>query len=69
MAGKMIRQTMFSTGEVDEITWKRTDVQEYLSAAQSLENCEVGTTGLVKKRKGTEFMLNATAYANPNSRM
>ncbi|MBX4189683.1 hypothetical protein KW791_00075 [Candidatus Parcubacteria bacterium] len=69
MPGKMIRQTMFSTGEVDQTTWKRTDVQEYISAAQSLENCEVGTTGLVRKRKGTEMMLNATAYAQANSRM
>lgn len=67
--GKMIRQTMFSTGEVDEITWKRTDVNEYLTAAQSLLNCEVGTTGLAKKRKGTEVMLNATPYASFNSRM
>jgi hypothetical protein len=66
---KMIRQTSFSTGEVDQVTWKRTDINEYLTAAQSLLNCEVGTTGLAKKRKGTEFMLNASAYANPNSRM
>lgn len=67
--GELIRQTTFSTGEVDQTTWKRTDIQEYLSAAQSLKNCEVGTTGLVKKRKGTEFMIDATLYANPNSRM
>lgn len=66
---KMIRQTQFNAGEVDIQVWKRTDVEEYLSAAQSLQNCEVGTTGLAKKRKGTEFMLNATAYTNPNSRM
>lgn len=66
---KMIRQTIFTTGEVDAVTWKRTDVKEYLSAAQRLQNVEVGTTGLLKKRKGTELMLNATAYANPNSRM
>jgi len=66
---KLIRQTSFSTGEVDQVTWKRTDINEYLTAAQSLLNCEVGTTGLAKKRKGTEFMLDVTAYANPNSRM
>lgn len=69
MSEQMVRQTMFSTGEVDEITWKRTDVEQYLTAAQSLKNCEVGTTSLVKKRKGSEFLLNATAYSNPNSRM
>lgn len=66
---EMIRQTMFKTGEVDETTWKRTDVEEFLTSAQSLSNCEVGTTGLFKKRKGTRFLLNATGYAEANSRM
>lgn len=66
---EMIRQTAFTTGEVDEITWKRTDMQEYLTAAQSLKNCEVGTTGLAKKRKGSEILANVTAYATPNSRL
>lgn len=69
MADKMIRQTMFTTGEVDPITWKRTDIQEYLSAAQSLKNFEVGTTGLARKRKGTEKLYDATAQAVHNSRM
>lgn len=69
MANGMVRQTMFSTGEVDEITWKRTDLQEYLTAAQSLKNCEVGTTGLAKKRKGTQKLFNASNYAVYNSRM
>lgn len=69
MAQKMIRQTMFTTGEVDETTWKRTDVNEYLTAAQALQNCEVGTTGLVKKRKGTLLLGDVSAYASPNSRM
>jgi hypothetical protein len=66
---KIIRQTMFKTGEVDQTTWKRTDVEEYITAAQSLLNCEVGTTGLVKKRKGTKKELNATGYAQAGSRM
>ena len=69
MAGTMIRQTMFTTGEVDQITWKRTDASVYLTAAQSLLNCEVGTTGLAKKRKGTAFVLAATAYATSKSKM
>ncbi len=70
MATKMVRQTQFSSGEVSEITWKRTDAQElYLSAAQALTNCEVGTTGLAKKRKGTEFLYDVSAYASANSRM
>lgn len=70
MADKLIRQTMFTTGEVDEAVWKRTDTAElYLTAAQRLLNCEVGTTGLFKKRKGTELLLDATAYATQNSRM
>lgn len=65
----MIRQTMFSTGEVDEINWKRTDVDSYLSAAQSLHNLEVGTTGLAKKRKGMSLQMVLTAYAENNSRI
>jgi len=60
---------MFRTGEVDETTWKRTDVEEYITAAQSLLNFEVGTTGLAKKRKGTDMVLLATSYATQNSRM
>ena len=69
MSTQMIRQTVFTFGEVDQVTWKRTDVNEYLTAAQSLLNMEVGTTGLCKKRKGTTLYLNATGYAEANSRM
>jgi hypothetical protein len=69
MADKMIRQTMFNTGEVDVVTWKRTDVNVYLTSAQSLLNAEVGTTGLAKKRKGTSFLINVTGYAQFNSNM
>ncbi len=54
----MVRQTMFNVGEVDVINWKRTDIDAYLSCAQSLLNMEVGTTGLAKKRKGTRFLIN-----------
>ncbi len=60
---------MFTTGEVDVVTWKRTDIDVYLSAAQSLRNAEVGTTGLAKKRKGTQLLFNVTACAQFNSRM
>jgi len=66
---KMIRCTSFSAGQADEVTWKRTDVAEYLTAAQSLLNCEVGTTGLAKKRKGTTFGANVTGDAVFNSTM
>ncbi len=69
MTTKMVRQTQFNTGEVDIITWKRTDVNEYMSSAQSLLNAEVGTTGLAKKRKGTTLLFNATGYAIGNSHM
>ena len=69
MATKMVRQTMFTTGEVDVQNWKRTDVTEYLTSAQSLLNVEVGTTGLAKKRKGTTLAFNATGYAEGNSHM
>jgi len=67
MAAKTIRQTKFSSGEVDITTWKRTDVEEYLTAAQSLLNMEVGTTLLAKKCKGTLFQGNVTSYVDPNS--
>lgn len=66
---KMVRQTAFTAGEVDEVTWKRTDIAEYLTAAQSLLNAEVGTTGLARKRKGTTFRVNATSQAIQNSTM
>ncbi len=69
MATKMIRQTQFNFGEVDEVTWKRTDVKEYQTSAQKLLNAEVGTTGLAKKRKGTSLLLNVTGYAEANSKM
>lgn len=69
MATKMVRQTTFTFGEVDQVTWKRTDVNEYLTAAQSLLNMEVGTTGLAKKRKGTSLLYNATGKAEALSRM
>lgn len=61
--GKMVRQTSFLAGQVDEVTWKRSDIPEYLTAAQSLLNAEVGTTGLAKKRKGTTFRINVTGQA------
>ena len=61
MTGKIIRQTMFTSGEVDVSTWKRTDVEQYLTAAQSLLNMEVGTTGLCRKRKGTSSAILASS--------
>ncbi len=72
MGTEMVRQTMFNTGEVDETTYKRTDVKEYLTAAQSLQNAEVGTTGLAKKRKGMLAVGFGTTFSNyciTNSRM
>lgn len=69
MSTQMIRQTTFTTGEVDTSTWKRTDVDVYISAAQRLLNIEVGTTGLAKKRKGTEMMLDVSTLASVNTKM
>ncbi len=63
------RQAMWTTGEVDQTVWKRTEAAEYLTAAQALTNCEIGTTGLVKKRKGTSLLYNVTDQAQINSRM
>ena len=66
---KMVRQTAFLAGEADQALWKRTDIEEYLTAARSLLNCEVGTTGLARKRKGTTYKVNATTEAIFNSTM
>lgn len=59
----MIRQTSFLAGQVDTVVWKRSDIPEYLTAAQSLLNAEVGTTGLARKRKGTTYRINVTGQA------
>ena len=59
---------MFSSGEVDAIHYHRTDFRDYLTAAQSLLNVEVGTTGLAKKRKGTQFLL-ITNHQDPHSKL
>lgn len=64
---KIVRQTTFNSGEVDINVWKRTDSEMYLTACQSLLNMEVGTTLLAQKAKGTQFLLNVTAYADPKS--
>lgn len=69
MADNLIRQTSFSTGEVDPKVFKRTEMAEYLTAAQALLNCEVGTTGLARKRRGTQHILDATDSASPNANM
>lgn len=68
MATELIRQTMFTSGEVDPINFKRTDFKDYLTAAQSLLNIEVGTTGLAKKRKGTQFLIQ-TKNSDLNSKL
>lgn len=68
-APNMIRQTMFTVGEVDISVYKRTDIESYLTGAQSLQNMEVGTTGLCKKRKGTQYLINVTSYFDPNSQI
>jgi len=67
MATETIRQTMFTMGQVDPVNYKRTDFRDYLKAAQSLLNIEVGTTGLAKKRKGSKFLLDVSTYAQLNS--
>ena len=69
MANKTVRQTNFTWGEVDEVNFKRTDFKDYLSAAQSLKNVEVGSTGLAKKRKPTKFLKDISAYAEENSKL
>lgn len=60
---------MFNIGEVDISVYKRTDIESYMNAAQMLLNMECGTTGLVKKRKGTQFLLDVSSYFDPNSKI
>lgn len=67
--GSLIRQTNFFLGEVDPQVYKRSEFNGYLTAAQQLLNCEVGTTGLVRKRRGSQFVLDASDYAVHNSVM
>lgn len=72
MGTTLVRQTRFTTGEVDTITWKRTDNPEaYMSATQAMLNAETGTTSLAKKRRGTLSLFNTTILAppDPNSKM
>ncbi len=59
---------MFTSGEVDPAHYHRTDFRDYLTAAQSLLNVEVGTTGLAKKRKGSAFVIN-TKNSDPNAKL
>ena len=65
----MVRATQFNVGEVDVNVYKRTDIESYMNACQILLNMECGTTGLVKKRKGTKFLIDASSYFDENSRM
>lgn len=60
MTTELIRQAMFTRGEVDAINYHRTDFQDYLTTAQSLLNVEAGNIGLAKKRKGTRFLIQIT---------
>lgn len=65
-----VRQTAFTTGEVDIVTWKRTDnAQAYMSAAQFMTNMETGTTALAKKRRGTKSLYKVIDSPDPNSQI
>lgn len=69
MPTQMVRQTMFTAGEVDTQVFKRTDIESYLTACQSLLNMECGTTALAKKRRGTRVVLDVTSVAIDESQM
>ena len=69
MSTTTIRQTFWTGGQIDQINWKRTDINDYMTMAQSLINCEVGTTGLIKKRKGTKFLLTLNGEAISTSQL
>lgn len=65
----MIRQTSFTAGEVDPINFKRTDLNAYLTAAQSLQNMRVTTTGAAKKRFASASQATIIAPITPTSSM
>lgn len=65
----MQRQTSFTGGEVDAVNWKRTDLEAYLTCAQSLRNMEISTVGLANKRKGSTWSLTVTDQSDPNSQI
>lgn len=50
---QIVRQSSFFSGQVDPIQFNRTSFPNYLTAAQSLKNCIVDTTGIVHKRHGS----------------
>lgn len=63
MAKRPVRQTMFTSGEIDPELFKRSDLSSiYLTGAKSLLNMEVATTGYATKRKGMYQRFNATEY-------
>lgn len=56
-----IRQTMFTSGEIDPELYKRSDLASiYMTGAKSLLNMEIATTGYATKRKGMYQRFNAT---------
>jgi len=67
MKTKTIRQSSFSIGEVDVVNYNRTDLEDYLKAAQKLLNIEITSTGTAKKRKGTKAVINVNSYAENNT--
>ncbi len=69
MTHEVVRQTSFAIGEVDPINYHRTDLSSYLRAAQSLQNFEIGMTGLAEKRRGSAFLADVSQYALTNSRL
>lgn len=66
---EMVVQKLFTLGEVDQINWKRTDIEGYLSGAQSLQNMTVATTGHTQKANGTNFSMDVTTSAVPTSKL
>lgn len=53
---QIVTQPSFFSGQVDPIQFTRTSFQNYLSAAQSLKNCVVDTTGIIHKRDGSTII-------------
>lgn len=66
---KIVTQAQFTAGEVDPLVYKQTGAKSYLDACQALQNCEIGTIGQARKRKGTQFLLDVTQFAITNSKL
>lgn len=64
---QFVQQTNFTGGQVDPILWRRTNIKNYLTGAQLLENMESSVTAVLKKRRGTKELGIVTGYVETDT--